>query len=145
MKYNFLMILFLANLHADYIVNTTNDLELVNLDPAKDFFYKKDYVNAYTHFNNLFLNNLENPEINYYLAKSAIKLEKYGLANAAFDRILINDPTNHIIRFEQAKLFYIVKNKEMAIYNIKELLEENISDNLRKEINSYLDIIKNNP
>ena len=144
MKYNFLMILFLANLHADYIVNTTNDLELVNLDPAKDFFYKKDYVNAYTHFNNLFLNNLENPEINYYLAKSAIKLEKYGLANAAFDRILINDPTNHIIRFEQAKLFYIVKNKEMAIYNIKELLEENISDNLRKEINSYLDIIKNN-
>ena len=41
MKYNFLMILFLANLHADYIVNTTNDLELVNLDPAKDFFYKK--------------------------------------------------------------------------------------------------------
>ncbi len=41
MKYNFLMILFLANLHADDIVNTTNDLQLVNLDPAKDFFIKK--------------------------------------------------------------------------------------------------------
>ncbi len=75
MKYNLLMILFLANLHADYIVNTTNDLELVNLDPAKDFFYKKDYVNAYSQFNKLFLDNLENPEINYYLAKSAIKLK----------------------------------------------------------------------
>ena len=113
-----------------------------DLNIAKDYFYKKDYIKSYEIFNQLFLKDFDNIEVNYYLAKSAIKLGKFGFANAAFDRILIKEDNNYFIRFEQAKLSYLQGNKKLAISNIEELIKENISEDLKKEMTAFLNFVK---
>lgn len=126
------------------ILYANNDTKnpLINLDIAKELFLNGEYSKSYDILNELFLDNFDNTEINYYLAKSAIKLEKYGFSNAAFDRILIKEDNNYFIVFEQAKLSYLQGNKKLAISNMKELLKEKLSDNLRKEIEEFVGFVE---
>jgi hypothetical protein len=135
-------LILLLSLNILYASNE-NKNELIDLTFAKGLFTKGEYSKSYDILNQLFLDDFDNTEINYYLAKSAIKLEKFGFANAAFDRILIKEDNNYFIMFEQEKLSYLQGNKKLAISNMEELLKEKLSDSLRKEIETFLDFAKN--
>ena len=135
----FLILLLSLNI---LYANSDNKNNLIDLTLAKELFNKGEYSKSYDILNQLFLNDFDNTEINYYLAKSALKLERFGFANAAFDRILIKEDNNYFIMFEQAKLSYLQGNKKLAISNMEELLKEKLSDSLRKEIEKFIDFAK---
>ena len=135
----FLILLLSLNI---LYANSDNKNDLIDLTLAKELFNKGEYSKSYDILNQLFLNDFDNTDINYYLAKSALKLEKFGFANAAFDRILIKEDNNYFIMFEQAKLSYLQGNKKLAISNMEELLKEKLSDSLRKEIEKFIDFAK---
>lgn len=137
----FKLLIFLMTcvvLYADF----NKEGELEDLDSAKEYYYNSEYIKSFNILNKLFLSDFDNIEVNYFLAKSAIKLKKFGFANAAFDRILIKDDNNYLIMFEQVKLSYLQGNKKLAISNMGELLKKNISEKLKKEIITFLNFKK---
>ncbi len=117
----------------------------IQFNKAKVYFTNKNYEESYNILKKLFLKDFTNVKVNFYLAKSAIKLKKYGIAQAAFDRILINDSSNRQAKFEEAKLMYIVENKKESELKLKKLLkEEGLTKELINSIENYLEYIDDN-
>jgi hypothetical protein len=130
-----------------YLFSFANDLVLIeknNLEIAKLDFINGNYTKSYEKLKKLFLNNPSNYELNYHFAKSAVKIKKFGMASAAYERILINEVNNLEIKFEQAKLLYLSGNPEASIISLKRLLEEDLSISLNKSVKDYLDFTRQN-
>ena len=145
MRNFFLILLFVFNVAfcdtLEFIDESSIKIEYAK---AKKYFDDDQYEKSYEVLKKLFLKDFENEEISYALAKTAIKLKKYGIAEAAFERILIANPKNYKIKFEKAKLLYLTGNVNRAIYSLNNLLKEQIDLLTRKNINKYLDFIKRN-
>lgn len=114
----------------------------LNLNMAKEHYNNKNFIKAYDVLSKLVLNDYDNTLINYYLAKSAVKLEKFGIASAAYERILIKEPNLLEVMFEQSKLLYLTGNLDASIISLNKLLSKKISKNTRKEIENYLNFVK---
>lgn len=139
----FLFFIFINISNATQINLSKNDV--IVFEKAKLYYDKKEYKKSFELFKKLFFTNLENIEINYFLAKSAIRIKNYGMASAAYDRILIIEPEYNLIKFEQAKLLYITGNEKDAEVKLKKLLDEKkLSKKLKKLITEYIDFINDN-
>lgn len=68
-------------------------------------FKSKNYEKSYEIFNKLFLVNLDDILINYYLGRNAYELKKYEEAVSAYDRILIQKPNNDRVRVELGQTY----------------------------------------
>jgi hypothetical protein len=101
----------------------------------------EDYEKSYNKFFKLFQKNPYNININYFLALSAIQINKYDEATAAFERILIQKPEFNQVRYEYAKLLFKLNLKDEAKKEFMILSKSNIKDDVKESITKYLDLL----
>ena len=122
----------------DYIHEVESSNEYIT---ASTMYNIKNYLKAYELFYELFKKNSFNININYFLAKSAIKIRKFDEASAAFERILIEKPDFNQVRYEYAKLLYNLKLKEEAKKEFIILSKAEVTEDTKKLVSKYLDIL----
>ena len=105
---------------------------------ASIMYNVKEYTQAYNLFKKLFAKYNFNINVNYFLAQSAIKINKADEAIAILERILIQNPKSHKIRFEFAKLLMDKKLLEESEGEFKKLLKSNINQGTKQKINNIL-------
>lgn len=108
---------------------------------ASTMYNIKDYQKSYKLFFNLFSKNAYNINVNYFLALSAIEIEKYDEASSAFERILTQKPDFNQARYEYAKLLYKLNLKEDAKKEFTILSNSNLNEDAKKSVSNYLDIL----
>lgn len=119
----------------------TSSNEYIN---AKVSYKLKDYEKSYTQFDALFKKNPQNELINFYLAMSALKIKKFDLSVAAFERVLIINPEFHRARLEMALILYKLGLKEEAREHFRIVALKPIPKEVRDNINKYLKNDKHN-
>jgi hypothetical protein len=97
-----------------------------------------NYKRSYELFNKLFYKHNYNLNINYFLAQSAIKLGMYDEASIALERVLIQDPKFNKARYDYARLLTKLNLKEEAKKEFNILLKENITEEIKKDVEKYL-------
>lgn len=102
------------------------------------FYNTQSYKKSFELFHKLFLENLQNINVNYYLALNSISLGDYGFAYGCLERILIQNPSSYKARFLMAKLNYLIKNYNDAFIIVNELKQENITPEQLDELNKLL-------
>lgn len=112
---------------------------------ASTMYNIKDYQKSYELFFNLFLKDSYNININYFLALSAVEIKKYDEATAAFERVLNQKPDFHQARYEYAKLLYFLKLNDEAKREFLILSNSNITDDTKKSVSKYLEILEKDP
>jgi len=106
-------------------------------------YNKKDFQTAYDLLSKLYISNLSNAKLNFYLGRSAYETGHYEVALAAFERVENLDPGNLRNRLEMARTYFMLKMYEDAENTFKEVLENrNIPDNVRRNIELYLAKVK---
>ncbi len=108
---------------------------------ASTMYNIKDYQKSYELFFKLFSKNSYNVNVNYFLALSAIEIEKYDEATSAFERILTQKPDFNQARYEYAKLLFKLNLKEEAKKEFIILSNSQINDETKKSVSNYLDIL----
>lgn len=108
---------------------------------ASTMYNIKDYKKSYELFFKLFSKNSYNVNVNYFLALSAIEIEKYDEASSAFERILTKKPDFDQARYEYAKLLFKLNLKEEAKKEFTILNNSQINDETKKSVSNYLDIL----
>jgi pentatricopeptide repeat protein len=109
---------------------------------AKKLFSTKQYQKAYDSFYILFENNLQDPNINFYLGRSAFMLQKYELAIAAYERVLLIDEDSIRSELEIARCYFELQNYDEAKKLFNEILNKDIPSNVKNNINVYLTAIE---
>ncbi|PHR70810.1 MAG: hypothetical protein COA66_11230 [Arcobacter sp.] len=102
----FMIFLFTASLYAQ----NTQILNSKEYQNALSFYKNKNYQKSYDLFNILFKKNLDNPEINFHLGRSAYELKKYNIAIIAYQRVLFQKPNNIRVKFEFARSLLLYKS-----------------------------------
>ncbi|MDO8453202.1 MAG: tetratricopeptide repeat protein [Sulfurimonas sp.] len=108
---------------------------------AKLLFEKKEYQQAYDAFYKLFEKNLQDPNINFYLGRSAYMLKDFELAITAYERVLMIDPNATRSKLEIAKCYFELKEYKKAQNIFLETIKENMPVNVKQNIEMYLSAI----
>ncbi len=102
----------------------------------------KNYKQSYNLLNELFLQNLNNVNINFYLARSSYELKKYHEAIIAYERVLFEKPNDIKTQFELARTHLAnrsygeSKQLFLKLYNNK-----NLQKSTKNTIIKYLSFI----
>ena len=105
-------------------------------------YKQKNYTESYQLFNKLFKNNLNDPNVNFYLGRSAFELKDYHEAIIAYERVLFEKPNNLRTKLELGRSYFLNKEYDEAKKIFKELkLTNNIPQNIIKNIDNYLSVI----
>ncbi|MBT5935619.1 tetratricopeptide repeat protein [Sulfurimonas sp.] len=105
---------------------------------AKELFKNKKYQKAYDLFYKLFEKNLEDPNINFYLGRSAYMLQHFELAIAAYERVLMSDPKSVRSNLEIAKCYFELKDYKESKKIFLETLSDQMPTNVQQNIRMYL-------
>ena len=119
----------------EYVLDVESSNEYIT---ASTMYNIGNYKRAYELFNKLFYKHNYNLNVNYFLAQSAIKLSMYDEASIALERVLIQDPTFNKARYDYARLLTKLKLKEEAKEEFNILLKENITEEIKKDVERYL-------
>ncbi|MBU0925934.1 tetratricopeptide repeat protein [bacterium] len=120
----------------------TQSIENSNDYITASVMYKiKDYQKSYELFFKLFTIDSYNINVNYFLALSAIQINKNDEAMAAFERILTQKPDFNQARYEYAKLLFKLNLKNDAKKEFMILSKSDINNNTKKSVDNYLDAI----
>jgi len=87
-----------------------NVIDSIKYKNALQQYNSNNYLKSYELFEKLFWDNLQNADVNFYLASSAYYIQKYDEALSAYERIVIQYPKDQDIWFEIAKTYYMQKN-----------------------------------
>ncbi len=116
-----------------------------NVDINKEYelalkeYKSKNFSSSYERLSKLYLTNLSDAKLNFYLGRSAYEIGHYEVALAAFERVEMLNPTNLRNRLEMARTYYMLKMYEDSENAFKEVLENpNIPKNVRTNIELYL-------
>lgn len=135
----FLVLLVLINIsYAD-----EKNSNVISLEVAKEYYNSEKYSRAYNILDELVSKDYNNTLYNYYLAKSATKLNKLSVALDAYKRITVKEPNILEVMMEQARLLHLTGNTTASINSFNNLLSKKISKNDRKKIENYLRYVKN--
>ncbi len=107
------------------------------------FYKKKDFKKSYEIFNKLFLTNLDNILINYYLGRSAFQLKKYEFAVSAYDRILIQKPENHRVRVELGQTYLHMGLWAQALEEFTKVSGASLPRQVEQRVQKTIEILKN--
>ena len=118
----------------------TNDKKLYV--EAKKLFKEEQYQKAYNQFYILFKRNLDDPNVNFYLGRSAYMLKKYELAISAYERVLMIDESSIRTKLEIAKCYFELKDYKKAQGIFLEAIKNNLPVNVKQNINLYLSAIE---
>ncbi len=106
---------------------------------ALNHFKNKNYKKSYDLFNKLFETNLNDPNINFYLGRSAFELKKYHEAIVAYERVLFEKPDSFRTKLEMGKAYLFNNSLESAKSIFVELkTTKDISKEALKTIEQYL-------
>ena len=108
---------------------------------ASTMFNIGNYKKSYHLFTKLFYKYHYNINVNYFLAQSAVKINKLDEASAALERILIQKPEFHKVRYEYAKTLFKLKLKNESKQQFNTLLNKNIKEETKEEIKKYLYVL----
>ena len=92
-------------------------------------------------FKKLFQKDLSNPNINFFLGRSAYKLKKYEEALAAYKRIVIIDEKAYRVKLEMARCYQqlgLLKDAKKMFIDVR----ANVPANVQKNIDIYLAAIE---
>lgn len=116
--------------------------EEVSYQESKKLYASKEYAKAYEILLTLYLNALDNPELNFYLGKAAFEVGEFQIAIAAFDRVAILDPNNVRNALELARTKYYVNLLPEAEEEFKKILQNpGLPENVRLNVEYYLSAI----
>ena len=104
---------------------------------AKKVFDLKKYNESYDLFSKLFLKNMSNPNVNFYLGQSAYNLKKYEEALSAYERILIIDEDAHRAKLEMARCYQQLGLPKKAKKTLLEVRDK-VPPNVQKNVDLYL-------
>ncbi|QSZ40861.1 tetratricopeptide repeat protein [Sulfurimonas aquatica] len=111
-------------------------------EKAKTLFTDKKYEMAYDAFYKLFQENLQDPNINFYLGRTAYMLKKFDLSISAYERVLNIDENSIRVKLEIAKCYFELKRYEESKELFTQVLTNDLPTNVKQNINMYLSAIK---
>lgn len=137
---------FLLTLLLIFHVNLLSDEDSVTQEKrsyqeAKILFEKKEYQKSYDEFYRLFQSNLQDPNINFYLGRSAYMLKDFGSAISAYERVLDFDANSTRSKLEIARCYFELQEYEKAQTLFLKISREDIPTNVKENIQSYLSAI----
>ena len=137
--------LFLSLAVSALIVNgnaALNSEETQHYTTAKTLYASQSFDKSYEILSNIYLDALDDPELNFYLGRSAYEVGEYPMALAAFERVKELDPSNIRNQLELAKTQYRVKLfDESKVLFEKVLKTPGLPENVKKTIEYYLSSI----
>lgn len=139
MKFIFGLMFFLCiSLLAESKSNSEVNEQKSSYAQAKSMFKQGKYQKAYDKFYALFENNLEDPNINFQLGRSAYMLKEYELAISAYERVLNVDENSIRSNLEIAKCYFELKKYKESKKIFQEVLNKDIPKNVKNNIQTYL-------
>jgi tetratricopeptide (TPR) repeat protein len=136
--------LFLSSLLSAFIIAhaALTPEETMSYAEAKKLYSAQSYKASYEILLNLYLSTLDDPEINFYLGRSAYEIGEYPMALAAFERVKDLDPNNIPNQLELAKTQYRVKLLDESKLQFEEILKApSLTKNVQKTVEYYLSSI----
>ena len=98
---------------------------------AMQSYNTKDFAKAYLMFEELSLKSPGNPELNFFLGRSALETKKYDEALTAFDRVLMINPSHTRTHMELARLYYETGQLELSQAELDIALKEDLPQSVR--------------
>lgn len=130
-------VLFSISLFAT--VNYKNNSLAGDYDRAVKAYKAKDYKTSYRLLSKLYLTNLSNDKLSFYLGRSAYETGHYEIALAAFERVEMLNPKNLRNKLEKARTFFMLEMYEESELAFKEVLNNpDIPKNVRTNIELFL-------
>jgi hypothetical protein len=117
-----------------------------NEDPevkeALEDYSQKNYEESYNLFNQAVTRYNENPQIFFYYGRSALETKRYEKAIAAFEKVLILQPSHTRTKLELARAYYEIGQYDEAkrlLISAKE--DPNLPPNVKKSVDNLLQTI----
>jgi tetratricopeptide (TPR) repeat protein len=110
---------------------------------AKSLYTSGYYQLSYDAFFTLFTQDSANQEINFYLALSAIELQKYDSALAALERVLLIDPEHTRSQLELGRIYFELGDALQAKKAFSKVLASDIPNDVRENILRYIGQMQN--
>jgi len=102
---------------------------------ALEEYKQNNFALSYEKLSKLYLSNLSDAKLNFYLGRSAYETGHYEVALGAFERVEMLDSNNLRNRLEMARTYFMLKMYEDSENAFKEVLENpNIPENIRTNI-----------
>lgn len=111
-------------------------------DEALKLYNAQDYAKAYEIFNMLSESSPEDPELHFYLGRSALELKKYDDAVASFDRVLMLNPAHTRTHLEMARLYFETKQYELAQKELANVEKEKLPPHVHEKVLSLKQAIE---
>lgn len=105
------------------------------------YFEQGRFDEAYEELYQAFRQDPANLDLNFYLGRAAFESGRYEEAVMAFERILLADPGADRVKLELARAHLQLGSREIAKQYFKEVLATNPSEQVRKNIQHFLDAI----
>jgi tetratricopeptide (TPR) repeat protein len=109
---------------------------------AKAYYDTQQYERALQAFEALWQSAPANPILNFYLGRSALELQRYDQAIAAFDRVLMVHPDHARTHLELARLYYLSGEYAMANTQLDIALRSELPDPVKQNIHAFRDLIQ---
>lgn len=109
-----------------------------DFEQAKTLFLKGAFLEARKFLEKAFRDDPANPDINFYLGRSAFETGDYETALMAYDRVLIFNPDAARIKLEIARCHLRLGAKEIAKQYFREVLATNPPEPVWRNIEKYL-------
>lgn len=124
------------------VEKTINKELLLKYTKALKYFKNKDYHTSYDLFEELFQDNINDVNINFYLGRSSFEIKKYNEAIQAYERVLFDKPNSSRAKYEMAKAYFLSRSYKSAKNTFLDLQDdENIPDVVLADVENYLKII----
>lgn len=110
---------------------------------ALKHYKDKEYEVSYKLFNQLFLDNLDNILINYYLGRSAYFTHRFEFALSAYDRILIQEPNNMRVRVELGQTYLKMGLWAQALEEFTNVSKGNLPPKVKQRVMRNIELLNN--
>jgi tetratricopeptide (TPR) repeat protein len=122
--------------------NQTQSTLRIRYLEAKQYYTEKKYSAAYAILSEIYLDALDDPELNFYLARCAYEVGDFPIAIAAFERVEMLDPNNVRNQLELARTKYYLHLYPEAEDGFKKILQNpSLPQNVRLNVEYYLSSI----
>jgi tetratricopeptide (TPR) repeat protein len=131
----FIFILFLSP--ATFAKEIPDSAYKSAFEAAIKIFDADGFEKAYEEFYKLYQLKTDDKKVNFYLGRCALELKKYDEAIAAFDRVLIVEPTHARGHLEMARAYFEQKEFGMAEAEFDEALKANLPKQVKEQVAGY--------
>ncbi|MFH2058409.1 MAG: surface lipoprotein assembly modifier [Pseudomonadota bacterium] len=112
-----------------------------DLDKGIRLFQSGQYTASYNLLLDIFEQDPENIELNFYLGRAAFEIKQYEMAIMAYERILIASPFENRVKLELARSFHAIGANNTARQYCRDVMATNPPDAVTKNIKAFLAVI----